>query len=220
MAQHFGDITGRPAPVRPSFDEPWPTSVLEAEHLDQHAPQPALAVGWRLPDPVSHLRDYLAFVLLGGMLADGESSRLQSAIVAKAGLATDIWAGPGLLGGPLDSRDPDVFVLGAHPRLAGSGEHRHRRGERADRRARRARSGRRRNCARRSRRFVSALYRDNDGIATRTQSLGAMELLHGRAELLSELPDLLSTITGDEIAAAAGTLDPDQIRAAARRAGR
>jgi len=35
-----------------------------------------------------------------------------------------------------------------------------------------------------------------------------MELLHGRAELLSELPDLLSTITGDEIAAAAGTLDP------------
>ncbi len=207
VARHFGDITGRPAPIRPSFDEPWPTSVLEAEHVDQHAPQPALAVGWRLPDPVAELREYLAFVLLGGMLADGESSRLQSAIVAKAGVATDIWAGPGLLGGPLDSRDPDVFVLGAiHSSevpawtvidaaceqiaaLATQGPD--------DPERRRALA-----------RFVSALYRDNDGIATRTQSLGAMELLHGRAELLSELPELLSTITGAEIAAAAGTLDP------------
>ena len=59
-------------------------------------------------------------------------------------------------------------------------------------------------------RFAASLYRDNDGIATRTQSLGAMELLHGRAELLSELPDLLSTVTPDEIAAAAGTLDPER----------
>ena len=207
VAQHFGDITGRPAPIRPSFDEPWPTSVREAEHLDRHAPQPALAVGWRLPDPVSHLRDYLAFVLLGGMLADGESSRLQSAIVAKAGLATDIWAGPGLLGGPLDSRDPDVFVLGAiHDLQVPAGTVIDAANEQIAALA--AHGPQEKELRQALARFVSALYRDNDGIATRTQSLGAMELLHGRAELLSELPDLLSTITGDEIAAAAGSLDP------------
>ena len=115
-------------------------------------------------------------------------------MVAKAGLATDIWASPGLLGGPLDARDPDVFVLGAiHPpdvpaaavidaadeQIAIAGR-------------RRARTSRR--CSGALARFTSALYRDNDGVASRTRSLGSLELLHGRAELLSELPDLLSAV--------------------------
>jgi len=205
--RHFADIAYRPAPVRPSFDEPWPTSVREAAHVDQHAPSPALAVGWRLPDPVADLPGYLAFVVLASILTDGESSRLQSAIVAKASLATDIWASPGLLGGPLDARDPDVFVLGAiHPIdvpasavidaaaqqlavLAADGP-----GELEMQRA--------------LARFTSALYRDNDGVASRTRSLGSLELLHGRAELLSELPDLLSAVTAEHVADAARSLDP------------
>jgi predicted Zn-dependent peptidase len=207
VAQHFDDVPYRPAPIRPSFDEPWPTSVREAEQIDQHAPSPALAVGWRLPDPVADLPGYLAFVVLASMLTDGESSRLQSAVIAKAALATDIWASPGLLGGPLDSRDPDVFVLGAiHSNdvpasavidaaateiatLAADGP--------GDHEMQRALA-----------RFASALYRDNDGIASRTRSLGGLELLHGRAELLSELPDLLSAVTPEQIAAAARSLDP------------
>jgi len=205
--RHFADIRFRPAPVRPSFDEPWPTSVLEVEHTDRHAPSPALAIGWRLPDPVADLSGYLAFVVLASILTDGESSRLHSAIVAKASLATDIWASPGLLGGPLDARDPDVFVLGAiHSNdvpasavidaaaeqlavLADDGP--------GDLEMRRALA-----------RFASALYRDNDGVASRTRSLGSMELLHGRAELLSELPDLLSAVTPQQVADAARSLDP------------
>ena len=57
-------------------------------------------------------------------------------------------------------------------------------------------------------RFTSALYRDNDGVASRTRSLGSLELLHGRAELLSELPDLLSAVTAEQVADAARSLDP------------
>src|ERR1700712_3902504 len=87
LGTHFDDVPFRPAPIRPSFDEPWPTSVREAEHIDQHAPAPAFAVGWRLPDPVADLPGYLAFVVLASMLTDGESSRLQSAVIAKASLA-------------------------------------------------------------------------------------------------------------------------------------
>ncbi len=207
VTQHFGDIPFRPAPVRPSFDEPWPTTVREGEVIDQHAPTPALAVGWRLPDPVADLPGYLSFVVLAGLLTEGESSRLQSSLVAKRSLATDIWASPGLLGGPLDSRDPDVFVLGAlHPSdvpattvidaaaeqiavLGAEGP-----GELEMQRARA--------------RFASALYRDNDSIASRTRSLGSLELLHGRAELLGELPDLLNAVTADDVAAAARSLDP------------
>jgi zinc protease len=207
VGAHFGDIAYRPAPVRPSFSEPWPSAVREAEHIDQHAPSPALAVGWRLPDPVADLPGYLAFVVLSSILSDGESSRLQSAVVAKAALATDIWATPGLMGGPLDARDPDVFVLGAiHPAevtaatvidaaaqqiaaLADDGP-----GELEMQRA--------------LARFASSLYRDNDGIASRTRSLGSLELLQGRAELLGELPDLLSAVTADHVAQAARSLDP------------
>ena len=207
VGRHFDDIPHRLAPVGPSFDEPWPTTIREAEHVDQHAPSPALAVGWRLPDPVADLPGYLAFVVLASMLTDGESSRLQAAVIAKASLATDIWASPGLLGGPLDSRNPDVFVLGAiHPVevpasavIDASAEQiailaAHGPGEQEMQRARA--------------RFASALYRDNDGVASRTRSLGSLELLHGRAELLSELPDLLSAVTAAQVADAARSLDP------------
>lgn len=209
VERHFNDVPHRPAPVRPSFAEPAPTTVLRAEHPDPHAPAPALAVGWRMSDPIADLPGYLASIALAGILSDGESSRLQSTVVAQQNLATDLWATPGLLGGPLDARDPDVFVLGAiHPtavpaqavidasndqigRVAADGP------EPAE-------------LQRSLARFTSSLYRDNDGVASRTRSLGSLELLHGRAELLSELPDLLSRLTADDIAAAAAALDPDR----------
>ena len=209
VARHFDDIPFRPAPVRPSFAEPWPTSLRAADHIDQHAPAPALAVGWRLPDPVDDLAGYLTFVVLASILTDGESSRLQSSIVAKAALATDIWANPGLLGGPLDSRDPDVFVLGAlHPAQVPAEAVIGAAGEQI---AALAADGPDETELQRARaRFASALYRDNDGVASRTRSLGALELLHGRAELLSELPDLLSAVTAGQVAGAARSLDPDR----------
>lgn len=205
--QHFGDVPHRPAPVRPSFAEPWPTSVRRAEQPDALAPAPAFAVGWRLPDPVADLPGYLAHVLLGQVLSDGESSRLQSSVVAQAGLATEIWAGPGLMGGPLDARDPDVFVLGglhavdvpadrvidaAVEQIAAVGSAGPSEPERL----------------RAIARFTAGLYRENDSISARTRSLGSLELLHGRAELLSEIPQLLDQVTAEQIAAAAGTLDP------------
>jgi zinc protease len=206
--RHFDDVPHRPAPVRPAFDEPRPTTVRRAEKMDPLAPAPAFAVGWRLPDPVADLPGYLAHVLLGQLLSEGESSRLQSAVVAQAGLATEIWAGPGLMGGPLDARDPDVFVLGAlhavdvpadavlaaaHEQVAAVAA------DGPDERERQQAVAR----------FTAGLYRENDSISARTRSLGSLELLHGRAELLGELPALLEQVTTADIAAAAATLTPD-----------
>jgi zinc protease len=205
--RHFDDVPARSAPQRPSFAEPWPDGVREADREDLLAPVPALAVGWRLPDPVTQLREYLAAVLLGSVLSEGESSRLQSQIVARGEVATEMWASPGLVGGPLDARDPDVFVLGAlHPpgvpwtdvvaaadeqiaAVAADGP--------TDEERERAAA-----------RFVVSLYRENDSIGARTRSLGSLELLHGRAELLSEIPGIIADLSTDEIAAAAASLDP------------
>jgi zinc protease len=208
VERHFADVPARPAPLRPSFAEPPLTSVREADQQDAHAPVPALAVGWRLPDPVGQLREYLAFVLLGAILSDGEASRLQSTVVAKAQLATDIWAHPGLLGGPLDARDPDVFVLGAiHSADVPAG----RVIEAADAQiATLAGDGPTpEECLRAAARFTASLYRDSDNLGSRTRNLGALELLHGRAELLAELPQLISGIKPADIATAAGQLPPD-----------
>lgn len=204
---NFGDVPYRPAPVRPDFAEPWPDRVLRGEQQDPHAPVPALAVGWRLPDPVGRLREYLAHVLLGEVLADGESSRLQKTLVADSALATEVWAGPGLMGSPLDARDPDVFVLGAlHPAQTSADTVIEAANEQiallgsdgpTESELQRAAS-----------RFVAGLYRENDSIGARTRSLGSLELLHGRAELLGQLPALMSDLDPDEIAAAARSLDP------------
>ena len=64
-------------------------------------------------------------------------------------------------------------------------------------------------CLRAAARFTASLYRDSDNLGSRTRNLGALELLHGRAELLAELPQLISGLTPADIAAAAGQLPPD-----------
>ncbi len=205
---HFGDVPHRPRPERPSFAEPPPAAVRRATHLDRMAPAPALAVGWRIPDPVGDLAGYLAQVVLGSILSDGEASRLRSAIVTK-GLATEVWAGPGLMGGPLDARDPDAFVLGAL----------HTPGVPADRLmdisneqiADIAANGpEEAELQRAVIQFCSWMFRDNDGIGSRTRSIGSLELLHDRAELIDEIPDLVSALTVGDIAAAATALDPER----------
>ena len=44
----------------------------------------------------------------------------------------------------------------------------------------------------------------------RTQALAGAELVHGRAELLAELPGRLAEMTADQVQAAAATLRPDR----------
>jgi predicted Zn-dependent peptidase len=204
--KHFSDIPARPAPSRESFGEPPPDGVRATDHLDPLAPTPALAVGWRVPDPVADLRGYLAQMLLGAILHDGEASRLQVEVVARRALATSMWAGPGVLG-PLDARDPDLFVLGAfHPGSVAP--------EQVIDAANEVIAGvaatgptpeeMRRAVAR----FTASLYRESDSVIARTRTLGSLELLHGRAELLGELPALAAGLSVDEIASAAASLDP------------
>jgi zinc protease len=58
--RHFDDVPARPAPKRPSFAEPAPDRERRGQHADPLAPLPALALGYRLPDPISELPDYTA----------------------------------------------------------------------------------------------------------------------------------------------------------------
>ncbi|MEJ2867602.1 pitrilysin family protein [Actinomycetospora sp. OC33-EN08] len=208
VERHFGDIPARPVPPRPTFGEPAPDGERVESVVDAHAPLPALALGYRLPDPATDLRGYLAHAVLGSLLTDGEAARLTQRLVYGDGLVTDVSASAGLMGAPLDARDPDTFTVTAvHP-------------DSVDPRqvvdivdaelATLAEKGPEPEELRRvTARWAGALYREHDRLMNRMLALGSAELVHGRAELSDELPAEIAAVTPEAVAAAAASLRPD-----------
>ena len=187
MQQHFGDVPARHVPPRPSFDEPPPAGELRSEKVDPHAPLPALAVGYRLPNPVTDLDGYLNYVVLSSVLTDGDSSRLQQRMVHQDAVVTDIGTGCGLFGAPLDARDPDTFTVTAiHPGEVGADRVLGVLDEELDRLAGQGPDGE--ELARVAARWTAALHRDHDRLVSRTLAFGSLELLHGKPELAADLP--------------------------------
>ena len=68
--RHFDPVPKRAVPPRPDFDEPAPTSERRGEQKDDMAPAPAVALGWRVPDPAD-LDAYLPYVVVASALATG-----------------------------------------------------------------------------------------------------------------------------------------------------
>jgi predicted Zn-dependent peptidase len=206
--KHFGGIRRRRAPKRPSFAEPPLTAERRATHDDALATTPAVAIGYRLPDPVGDLDGHLARVLLAELLSDGDAARLQRRLVQRDELVTDVAAYIGEFGDPFDEREPTVFTISAHYPLAGSldavlaGVD--------DELARLASDGLAPGELDRVRtRLVSVLLRELDSVTSRTLELAKFELLHGRAELITELPHRLAGVDEDAVRGAAAALRPD-----------
>ena len=209
IERHFADIPARPAPKRPSFAEPDLTAERRKSIVDNLAPMPAVAVGWRVPDPVGSLSEYLPYLMLGEVLSDGDSSRLEQRLVQRDRTVTQLACYLGMMGDPFDVRDPTVLVFQAHhapttpadtvlnavteetDRLAQDGLLP---GELDRIRAR----------------LVAQIFRDVDPVLGRTLALAAFEQQHGRADLLMELPGRLAEVTEDQIRAAAASLRADR----------
>jgi predicted Zn-dependent peptidase len=209
VERHFGPIRKRRTPKRPSFAEPPLTAERRATHDDPHAPIPAVAIGYRVPDPVGSLDEHLAVLLLTELLGDGDASRLQRRLVQRDHLVTDIAVYLGEFGDPFDERDPTALTLTAHYPDAGALERILRAiDEELDRVAQdgpepgeldRVRT-----------RLVSVLLREVDSVLNRTLELAKFELVFGRAELLAELPARLAAISDDDVRRAAARLRPDR----------
>ncbi|WP_433029076.1 M16 family metallopeptidase [Actinomycetospora sp. CA-053990] len=207
--KHFGDIPARAVPTRPSFAEPPPDGERRESVVDANAPLPALALGYRLPDPQADLPGYLAHAVLASLLTDGEAARLTQRLVYGDELVTDVSASCGLMGAPLDARDPDTFTITAvHP---GSVDPQRIRGAVDDELATLAADGPDPDELRRvTARWASSLHREHDRLMSRMLALGSAELVQGRAELADELPGLIAAVEPSAVAAAAGSLRPDQ----------
>jgi predicted Zn-dependent peptidase len=208
VQRHFGDVPARPVPLRSSFGEPPPEGERRHRYTDLHAPLPALALGYRMPDPAAGFEDYLAYEVVAAVLSDGDSSRLEQRLVHTDALVTEVGVGCGVFGAPLDARDPDTFIITAvHPAsvdvdavLAATD----------DEIARLAADGPDpEELARITARWAATLFREYDRVVSRTMAIGAFELLHGRAELITEMPALVAGMTAEQVAKAASQLRPD-----------
>jgi zinc protease len=205
IEKHFGPVPARTVPVRPDFGEPVPTSERAREEVDPLAPQPAIAVGYRVPDPVADLSAYLPYVLLTDVLTAGDASRLDRRLVQQDRIVTSIDTYLGTFGDPFDQRDPLLFTVESYfpptttpdkvmttvddelDRLTGGGLAA---GELDRVRAR----------------LTARLFREVDDVLGRTLSMATFELLHGDPALVNTLPKLLADVTPEQVVSAAGAL--------------
>jgi zinc protease len=114
VERHFADIARREPPTRPSFSEPLPDGERRGTRQDRLAPLPALALGYRVPDPIEDDQRYFATVLLVSLLSSGPASRLFDRLVRRDKLAADVGAMWGGLDSAWYSRDPNYVAVIAH----------------------------------------------------------------------------------------------------------
>jgi zinc protease len=208
IEQHFGGLRKRKKPNRPDFAEPAPTGERRREFYDAMAPLPAVAIGYRVPDPNADLHVYLATVLLAEILSEGDASRLQRSLVQSRRLANDVSAYLGTFGDPLEERDPTRLNITARyadrsqtdavitaideelQRLATGGPEP-------------------RELDRVKVRLASIVFRELDQAVNRSLEFAKFQTIFGDASVILRLPELMAQVTDDDIRQAAGRLRPD-----------
>lgn len=205
VRKHFDPIRKRSAPKRPSFAEAVSSEVKHRVHVDPIAPEPALAIGMRVPDPIKKPLDYFAAVMLTEVLTAGDSSRLVERLVLREQIANQVSGYMGPFGDPFEMRDPTLLTFEVHHThavqaetlIAAVDEEIQRIAEHGVDPA---------ELARVSIALDSVWFSRLDQLGERTLQLGQFELIHGRAELVNEIPGLLRAVTPEDVRRAAVTL--------------
>jgi predicted Zn-dependent peptidase len=205
VQRYFRGMPARRTPVRPPFGEAALTEDRHAEVVDRLAATPALAIGWRVPDPVDDFPAFLPYVVLSELMSDGDASRLEQRLIHRDHLAIHQSMYLGLFGDPFDVRDATSLTFQAHhgPQVSAEqvlaavdDELQSVASDGVDERE----------LARVQARIAAQLLRQADPVLGRTQSFAAAELVHGRAEFATELPGRLAEVDAESIAAAAAAL--------------
>jgi zinc protease len=202
--RHFGDIASRAVPTLPDFGEPFPTAERREVAYDRLAPAPALSVGWRIPDP-ANLTSFLPYVVLAEVLTDGDAARLQERLLLKDQSATSVSGYVGVMGDPLDARDPTPLMIEVHHPAETSADTVLATVDEEIERL--VTDGLVPGEVERTVARITARYlREVDPVLGRALQLSVFEQQRGRAELLNELPTLLAAVDADSVRAAAATL--------------
>jgi zinc protease len=208
IQRHFGDVPARPAPPRPDFDEPGLTAERREVYTDKLAPLPAVAGGWRVPDPIGDFTAFLPYVVLAEVLTDGDASRLVERLVQRDRSVTSIGGYIGFMGDEFQVRNPTALLLQAFmPPGGDAGKVLRTVDEELDRLA--ADGLEVGELERTQARIATHLLRDTDAVLGRALPMAVLELQRGRPELLNELPKLIGEVTEAQITAAAAALRPE-----------
>jgi len=207
VEEHFGEIPSRVVEPMPSFAEPALTEERWHVVEDQLAPAPAVAMAWRVPDPAD-LATYLPYYVLVEVLTDGDAARLQDRLVLRDHVATSVGGYLGIMGDPLDARDPTPLMIEVHHpnevpvrTIVDSID---------EEIARLTRDGLgQAEVDRTVARMVSRYFRDVDSVLGRATHASVFEQQRGRAELINELPGMMSEVTAEQVLNAAATLRTD-----------
>ena len=206
----FGAVEARDVPPTPPTGEPSPTAVRSAVVEDRLAPAPAVALGWRVPDPVGDLDTYLGTVLLAELLGEGDASRLERRLVHDDSLAVAQSSYVGLFGDPFDVRDATLLTTQVHhPASVGVDDVVAAVHEEIGKVAEQGVEVE--ELTRVQARAEAQLLRQADSVLGRTLGFAAAELVHGRAELAGELAARLAAVTPEQVQTAARGLDPGTV---------
>jgi zinc protease len=209
IERHFSDVPKRPAPQRPDFNEPDLTAEKRETYTDRLAPLPAVAGGWRIPDPIGNFQDYLPYVVLAEVLTDGDASRLVERLVQRDRTVTSVAGYIGFMGDEYQVRNPTALLLQAHLLLGGDADKVLRTvDEELDRLATGGlQPG---ELARTQARMATHYLRETDAVLGRALPMAVLEEQRGTPGLLNELPKLVGEVTEAQILAAAATLRPER----------
>jgi zinc protease len=209
IEKHFADVPARPAPPRPDFAEPELTGEKRESYTDRLAPLPAVAGGWRVPDPIGDFTGYLPYVVLAEVLTDGDASRLVERLVQRDRIVTTVGGYIGFMGDEYQVRNPTALLLQAHLPPGGDAEKVLRTiDEELDRLATDGlKPG---ELARTQARMATHLLRDTDAVLGRALPMAVLEEQRGDPGLLNELPKLVGQVTEAQIVAAAAALRPER----------
>jgi predicted Zn-dependent peptidase len=204
---NFSDVPARPAPARPDFTEPDLTAERSESYTDPLAPLPAIAAGWRVPDPIADLDGYLPYAVLAEVLTDGDAARLVERLVLRDRLVTSIGGYISFMGEPFAVRDPTALLLQAHLPPGGDPAKVLRVvDEECDRIATDGLAPG--ELVRTQARMAANLLRDTDAVLGRALQMAVLEQQRGAAELLGQLPGMVAGVTEEAVVAAAATLVP------------
>ncbi|MFI1989684.1 M16 family metallopeptidase [Actinoplanes sp. NPDC020271] len=209
IERHFGDVPARPAPVLPAFDEPDLDGERRESYTDRIAPLPAVAAGYRVPDPITAFEAYLPFSVLAEVLTDGDASRLVERLVQRDRSVTNVGGYLGFMGDEYQVRNPTALLLQAHmPPGGDAGKVLRTVDEELDRLA--ADGLQPGELERTQARMSARLLQGTDEVLGRALPMAVLELQRGRPGLLNELPKLISEVTAEQIVTAAATLRPER----------
>ncbi len=203
--RHFGAIPSTPAPPH----GPWPEPPLASERRrvidDPLAPQPAFAAGYRTPPP-ERLEQHLAYTVAASVLARGEASRLRSRLIHRDHTVTDVGCDIGVFGGDeLFMRDPVLFqTVVHHPGVATTDELLAVINEELEVLA--ADGPTPDELDRVGTAHAASHWSGVESVMERAITLASLEVIHGRAELVDELPEKITSVPPAEVSAAAADL--------------